>query len=147
MSSSPSLKKRRKLERSVFKAEPCWVVFPSLLRLFKLPSADDAIWIILLAKIPVDGCLHHTKRVRFVFGTVLFPHFNVEFCQNLVQCLRAVSLNLFVNISHFTPFHPYCQPCLRGSLGVFACSRLIYLCYFFGRHDWETGLFQSKWCC
>ena len=113
----------------------------SLLRLFQLQSADDTNWIILLAKMPFDGCLHHPKRVRFVFRGIFFPHLNLEFCQNFVQSLRAESLSLVVNISRFTPFHPYCQPYLRGLLCVFASSQLVYLFYFFAQHNWKTGLF------
>ena len=74
-----------------------------------------------------------------------FPHVNIEFCQNLVQSLRAESLNSVINTSRFTPFHPHCQPCLRGLLCVFVCSLLIYLCYFFAWHNSKTGLFLSKW--
>ena len=117
------------------------------LRLSELPSTDDTIWIILLVKIiTVNGCLHHRKRVWFVFGVVSFPHFSIEFCQNLIQSSRAESLNHVINISRFTPFHPHCHSCLHGSLCVFACSQLVYRHYFFTQHHWKTGLFQSKWC-
>ena len=41
-----------------------------------------------------------------------FPHLNVEFCQNLVQSLRAETLrNRVVNDARCIPFSPYCQPC------------------------------------
>ena len=85
-------------------------------------------WVILLAKIAVEGCLH--------------PHFRVEFCQNLFQ--RAETLNRVVNISCCTPFSPYCQPCLRGLLCVFSCSLLVYLSLFLRLTQLKNGALQVQ---
>lgn len=126
----------------------------SLLRLFEFPSADDTIWVILLAKIAVEGCLHHPKRVWFVFGAVFFFSLQRRILSKSRPELEGWLLDLVVNISSCTPFSPYCQPCLRGSLCVFACSRRVYLRYFFAWHNWKTsgvgkGLFSSgtECCC
>ena len=64
----------------------------------------------------MDACITRSESGSYSEPSLF--HFNVEFCHNLVQSLRAETLNLVVNISHFQPFHPYCQPCLCGLLCV-----------------------------
>ena len=68
-----------------------------------------------------------------VFRQILDPRAELRWV--VFPCLDTGALNFALNLESL------------GWLCAFACSRLVYLCYFFTRHSWETGFLQSKWCC
>ena len=53
--------------------------FERFLRLCELTTSYDAHWIILVTKLAIYGCLHHSQRVGLVVCTIFLPYFDVKF--------------------------------------------------------------------
>ena len=49
------------------------------LRLCELTTGNDAHWVVVVTKIAIYGCLHHSQWVGFVVCTIFLSYFNVEF--------------------------------------------------------------------